>query len=299
MHLNLNCGPYCAREHSTFQYKTASMANKRSKHPTGADAVKVLKRIKQETAEQDDRTTRIEDLDTYSEKWVIRGTCTWMRAKRDFENVRGNGSVLSFELTDETKSIRVTAFNKETQKADGKVALGKTVTLSGGRVKKANKQFVPTDYEVTLNESSIITVDDSEEYCAAEAVLKHQSFTNIKDLESLEDGQKCNVLAVVHKVGPMEQITKKKTNTVGNIRRICVWDESGKVELTLWDEKSAELTKDQEEAHHILAISSVAKKTYLGEPVLSTTYDTILVLDPTFKDDAAENLKHKYAKNFK
>ncbi|MBA0552374.1 hypothetical protein Golob_023190, partial [Gossypium lobatum] len=105
-------------------------------------------------------------LNPYQGNWMIKVRLTSKGNMRTYKNARGEGCVFNVELTDEDGTqIQATMFNEAARKFYEKFQLGKVYYISRGTLKVANKQFktVQNDYEMTLNENSVVEEASNEE----------------------------------------------------------------------------------------------------------------------------------------
>lgn len=64
----------------------------------------------------DTRTLPIASLTPYQNKWVIKARVTGKSPIRSWSNAKGEGTLFSFDLVDESSEIRVTAFREQCTK---------------------------------------------------------------------------------------------------------------------------------------------------------------------------------------
>lgn len=138
------------------------------------------------------------------------------------------GKVGNITVADETGSIRVTLWD---DKADlistGNIEIGQNMQISG---------YVKDGYsgvEVNIGKNGVLAETDEE----VNATMNSQKITDIKD--GMGDINICGRIVDISDV----RTFNKKDGTEGRVCNIGIGDETGKIRVTLWDEK-CEFTKE-------------------------------------------------------
>lgn len=151
-------------------------------------------------------TQPISSLSPYQNKWVIKARVTAKPPIRTWSNAKGEGKLFSFDMMDESGSIRATAFRDLVDKyydmiqvciqkekcfcantkklMDFKLQVDKVFYITKCQVKPANKQFsrLPHDYELTFsNETVVQECTDDDDL----PTVKYE-FTPISQISNLE-----------------------------------------------------------------------------------------------------------------
>lgn len=221
----------------------------------------------------------INSINPYQNGWTIRGRCTFKSELRKFQNARGEGQVVSFELSDESGSIRITGFTQNAQRIQDTVQMNHIYKVSRGFLKQANERFnrSTSSFEMTIDNNSLLEeVDDDGSFMQVK-----YNFTKISDLESVEVKGNCDVVGIVTGVGPMSEITIRSTNEPCSRRSVTITDDSNaSVDLTLW-RKQAEsfLTEDDLDRHPVLLVRNAVRGDFGGVSLNMSRMST-LELDP-------------------
>jgi replication factor A1 len=222
----------------------------------------------------------IQTINPYQSGWTIRGRCTYKSDLRTFQNPRGEGQVVSFELTDKSGSIRITAFTDRAAEVVAKVKAGKVYSVSRAQLRQANERYnkSTSPFEMTLDSAAVLreTVDDG----SVTQIRYH--FTKVADLEQLEGKAACDVLAVVHEIGDLTEIVIRSTAEPCVKRTLILVDDSNAtVELTLWRREAETLvTEADREGHPILLLRNAVRGDF-GGVCLSTSRSTMVDRDPS------------------
>lgn len=222
----------------------------------------------------------INSINPYQNGWTIRGRCTFKGDLRKFQNSRGEGSVVSFELTDESGSIRITGFTQAAQRIVDTVHMNRIYRVSRGFLKQANERYnrSTSNFEMTLDQSSELEeVDDD----GTVLQIKY-NFTKIANLESVDVKGTCDVVGIVTNVGPLSEITLRSSGEQCARRTVTITDDSNSsVELTLWRSQAETfLTEDSVQSHPVLLVRNGIRGDF-GGVSLNVSRMTTLDLNPT------------------
>ncbi|KAI8018159.1 Replication protein A 70 kDa DNA-binding subunit B [Camellia lanceoleosa] len=214
-------------------------------------------------------------LNPYCGSRINRGTksVTGKGNMWTYKNARGEGYEFNVELTDEDGTqIQATMFNEAAKKFYDKFQLGKVYYISKGTLKVANKQFktVQNDYEMTLNENSVV------EEASDEATFIPETKFNFVPIDQL--GPYVNSKELV---GHSKTIPK---------RDITIADETKKtVVVSLWNDLATNIGQellDISDKSPIVTIKSLKVGNFQGVS-LSALSKSIVMVNP----DTAESRK--------
>ncbi|CAM8978131.1 unnamed protein product [Rhodiola kirilowii] len=223
-------------------------------------------------------------LNPYQGNWTIKVRVTNKGNLRSYKNARGEGQVFTVELTDEDGTqIQATMFREAAKKFYDKFQLGKVYYISKGMLKVANKQFstVKNDYEMTLNENSVVEEATSEAAFVPEIKF---NFVPIDQLGPYVNGKELvDVIGVVQSVSPTMSIRRKSDNESIPKRDITIADDTNKtVNVSLWNDLATGLGQellDITDSYPIVAIKSLKVGDFQGVS-LSTVSRSSLVINP-------------------
>ncbi|KAJ0963496.1 hypothetical protein J5N97_028618 [Dioscorea zingiberensis] len=221
-------------------------------------------------------------LNPYQGNWTIKVRVTNKGNLRSYKNARGEGHVFNVELTDEDGTqIQATMFNEAANKFYPRFELGKVYYISKGSLKVANKQFktVENDYEMTLNEYSIVEEADGEGAFIPETKF---NFVKIDQLGTYVHGRELvDVIGVVQNVSSTLSIRRKNNNDTIPKRDITIADDSNKtVTVSLWNELATEVGQqllDIVETSPIVAIKSLKVGDFQGVSLSSLSKSKVLI----------------------
>lgn len=206
----------------------------------------------------------IQSINPYQNGWTIHGRCTFKADMRKYQNARGEGQVISFELTDESGSIRITGFSQIAQRIEEIVHLNRLYKVSKGSLKPANEQYnrSTSSFEMTIDQSSVL----EEEVDDGSTLQVKFKFVRIADLGQIEVKGMCDVVGIVTAVGPLSEVMIRSTGEPCARRSITITDDSNaSVELTLW-RKQAEsfITEDGASSHPVLLMRNAVRQDFGG-----------------------------------
>ncbi|GER40152.1 replication protein A 70 kDa DNA-binding subunit B [Striga asiatica] len=223
-------------------------------------------------------------LNPYQGNWTIKVRVTSKGNMRSYKNARGEGCVFNVELTDEDGTqIQATMFNEAARKFFDKFQMGKVIYISKGTLKVANKQYktVQNDYEMTLNENSVVEEINSEPAFIPETKF---SFVPIDELGPYVNGKELvDVVGVVQSVSPTMSIRRKSNNETVPKRDITIADESKKtVVVSLWGDHATNVGQellDMSDKSPVVAIKALKVGDFQGVS-LSAVSKSVIVVNP-------------------
>ncbi|OMP08017.1 Nucleic acid binding, tRNA/helicase-type [Corchorus olitorius] len=235
-------------------------------------------------------------LNPYQGNWTIKVRLTSKGNMRTYKNARGEGCVFNVELTDEDGTqIQATMFNEAARKFFDKFQLGKVYYISKGTLKLANKQFktVKNDYEMTLNENSMVEEASNEESFIPETKF---NFVPIDQLGPYVNGRELvDIIGVVQGVGAISNVKRKVDNENIPKRDMTVADDTKRtVVVSLWNELANTVGQelfDIADKSPIVAIKSLKVGDFQGVS-LSTLGKSTVLINPDIPE--AKKLKSWY-----
>lgn len=230
-------------------------------------------------AKQNVHYNNIQSINPYQNGWTIRGRCTYKSDIRSFQSSRGPGKVISFELTDESGSIRVTGFTSHADQVAETVHLNRIYSVTRASLKPANEKYnrSTSSFEMTLDvKSHLEEIQDDGSFLK----IKYD-FTKIANLESIDVKGTCDVLGVVTEVGPLSEIIIRSTGDPCTKRSVTICDDSNaSVELTLWRTQAETFLTEPDAQRRPVLLMKNASRGDFGGVCLNVSRMTTMELDP-------------------
>ncbi|MGP8323525.1 MAG: OB-fold nucleic acid binding domain-containing protein [Methanosarcinaceae archaeon] len=196
--------------------------------------------------------TKIADITTDSNNVNFIAKVMSVFDVREFSRNDGTiGKVGNITVADETGSIRLTLWDDKADliKTDS-IKIGQNVQVSG---------YVKNGYsgiEVNIGKNNVITDTDKD----VAAVINSQKITDIKD--GMGDINICGRVVDISDV----RTFSRKDGTEGRVCNIGIGDETGKIRVTLWDDKT-DFTKEINFDDSIEIINGYARENNFNQQV--------------------------------
>ena len=188
--------------------------------------------------------TPIAGLNIYNSRWTIKARITTKSDIRTWSNARGEGSLFSIELLDNSGvDIRGTFFKEGVDKFYHLLQEGKVYRISGGRLKVANAKYnnCKSSFEITFDQNTEIIQEDD----AGDISRMTYDFVKIAQIEQVEPNKNIDLLAIVKSVGEVGSIISKKSGQeMAKCELILVDDSGAEISLTVWRDKAITAPQD-------------------------------------------------------
>ncbi|URD95318.1 Replication protein [Musa troglodytarum] len=233
------------------------------------------------------RVHPLASLNPYQGNWTIKVRLTNKGNLRSYRNARGEGHVFNVELTDEDGTqIQATMFNEAATKFYPKFESGKVYYISKGSLRVANKQFktVQNDYEMTLNENSIVEEVQGEAFVPE----TKYNFVRIDRLGAYVNGRELvDLIGIVQNVSSTLSIRRKSNNDTIPKRDITIADDSNKtVNVSFWNDLATDVGQqllDMVDTSPVVAIKCLKVGDFQGVS-LSTLSRSTVVINPSLPE---------------
>ncbi|HIJ14962.1 MAG TPA: replication protein A [Methanosphaera sp.] len=174
---------------------------------------------------------------TEKENVTILGVLTKIYDTITFQKNDGSeGKVRSIEVTDDTGSIRVTLWNKETEIAMDK---GDFIKIEGGNIEFDDYSGDSYRYNTGWNAAIVLNPEMDEELKEKLSQIDDFEITKIKDVldVDLDEGREVDVIGRILAMNDIREF-QRVDGTDGQVRSIDLADETGVVRTSLWDDKA-------------------------------------------------------------
>lgn len=171
----------------------------------------------------------------------IKGVVVRLQDIRTFLRKKDNseGRLRNFDVGDNTGSIRVTVWGDDTALPINK---GDIVKIIGGDVRfddytesgySMNTNF---NTQITINPENL-TIEELDEFEAIREQLRPVPIGSIAEID--DEGKEIDVIGRILSVNDVNEF-QRDDGSVGIVRSVMFADESGKVQLSFWNEKARE-----------------------------------------------------------
>lgn len=217
----------------------------------------------------------IQSLTPYNNKFVIRARVASKTPIKKWSNEKGEGTLFSATLVDESGEIRLTAFKNEVDRFYPMLEQGRVYYLSNAIIKPAKRNFndVRNDYELHLDANSSI------QPCYEQTGIPSLrfDFVPIAQLNQCEKDRMVDIMGVIREVSEAVSLVGKTTGKPLIKRDITIQDQSKcAVRLTLWGDQADGFTGT---VGQILACKGCRVSDYGGRS-LGTSNSSTLLLQP-------------------
>lgn len=181
--------------------------------------------------------TKIADVQD-GEEVNILGVVTRIQDIKTFTRNDGTeGKLKSFEVTDETGSIKVTLWGDDTEKD---ITKGEIVKILGGKVRF--DEYYKSGYSLNTSFNTQITLNPStiseEDELIFDEIRSQMHPVSIGDLQEFDDdGEEVDVVGRIISVYDSNEF-QRDDGSVGLVRSVDFADETGEVRLSMWGEKA-------------------------------------------------------------
>lgn len=183
---------------------------------------------------------KIEELTENIESWSINIRVFRKRSTKFWKNDKGSGKFFSFDVLDKSGKIRITAFRELVDKYFDFIKLDNLYNISNGNIKNANKTYsnVDNDYEITLNNTSIITeITDINN----EIPNITYNIIAINEIDNKPVNETVDIIGICWQIGNIEYLAGQSINNNLRKRNITLIDETDSITLTLWNDDTENL----------------------------------------------------------
>lgn len=216
-------------------------------------------------------------INSLSKRWVIKARVTHKSDVRHWSNSRGEGSLFSMTLVDESGEIRCTAFKDQCTKFYDMIEVGKVFYISKCALKSANKQFNNTknDFEMTLTNDTQIVPCHEDDVKIPDLTFEFEPIDSIanKPKDSFVD-----VLGIVKSCGDVQNLVARSTGRELKKRDIVLVDRSNvAITLTLWGNQAENFDGSNSP---VVAIKEAKVGEFQGGKSISTLGQSVLQMNP-------------------
>ena len=171
----------------------------------------------------------------------IKGVVVRLQDIKTFTRKTDNteGKLRNFDVGDSSGTIRVTVWGDDT---DLPINKGDIVKIIGGNVRY--DEYTQSQYSMNTNFNTQITInpenlseEEIEEFTQLREQLRPTPIGSVEEID--EDGVEIDIIGRFLAINDINEF-QRDTGEVGSVRHAIFADESGKVQLSLWNERAQE-----------------------------------------------------------
>jgi len=181
---------------------------------------------------------------------TVSGRVLFVNMPQIFSRPDGNGQVARLLIADKTGTVKVVLWNDKAEFAR-KIRLGQIVKVLHGYVRQGRDG----EMELQIGQRGDVQIDLSG--------VKENDFPPIKDfcekiVNITKVHRKVNVEGVIKVIYPVSTF-QRHDGTQGKVIRMVLEDETGRIPVVFWNEKTEEVTEAKEEMAVLLINAKVNK----------------------------------------
>jgi replication factor A1 len=199
--------------------------------------------------------------------WTIQAKIVQKTQLSHWSKPQSEGALFSVTLKDKGgNEIRGTFFKAEADKFYPILELNKVYTITGGRIRQANKRFssVANDYEITFDSNTRF------DEVADDGLIGGRVYNfagSLREIQSMKEGTMVDVVAVIKEVEEPAGVSTKKGDS--HRRRVFLCDSSRiQMELTLWGKEALDFPSDA--AGRVVQIKDARVRDFRGKQLVTT-----------------------------
>ena len=226
-------------------------------------------------------------INPYLNRWQIKGRCSFKGELHHFQTQNQKektGVLFSFQLTDNTGSIDITAFTQVAQTFFDQIHLDRVYIVSNGHLRVAHSKFNRSTsfYEMLLHDKSVVreVADDGS------IIASTPKFVKIRDLLRTRANSFVDVLGVIEEISELAPVSLRSSGKEVMRRTITILDNSkASVSLSLWGKNVDLLKRDEQKSGKILMVRGARRSYYQGIK-LTVGRRTTLTVNPKMEEAA-------------
>lgn len=207
-------------------------------YPIGGMHQETIRSPRNMRAAHESHTIQIAELTPYIGKWVVKGRVTSKSGIREYNNAKGGGKLFNFTLADKSGEIKITAFNADCERVFPYVEANKVYVLGRASVKNADKRYTTADFEITLNNDSLLEeVTDTQ--ATSDIPLAKFNFISIASLANVPPSHPVDLIGAITSLTDVSTIVSKTKNKELKKRNVNIVDMSRhSISVTIWGDQA-------------------------------------------------------------
>lgn len=173
---------------------------------------------------------KIENLCLMPNTFGIEGKITATYPIKKWINENGEGKIFNFDLSDDSGTIRLTAFRNQAEKLEKTMKLNEVYKITNCKIKMASELYTKEKYEIIITKDTEI-IKSSKEISIPE--YTKDDFNTIEELYACNDGCWITIIARICELNSVEEFISKSTGKPLKKRDIKIKDETGSITIPI------------------------------------------------------------------
>lgn len=264
--------------------KTSTVTKKKNKMKTIKQSSKKIKKENNNPSKSFEQKkslivngnlTPINKLNVMQNNWKIEARVKEKFPIKNWKNGDKEGKFFNITVIDASGEIKIVCFNEMVEKFYDEFEENDIYHISKGQIRIANKNYSTSkhEYEIFLNEETEI------ERCEIPMNIIPKIDYDLKTIEQIYNCEKneiINLIAMCTFVEDLNEFTAKSTGRHLKKRELTLQDETGSLQLTLWNE----MAEKEYEINTIFMISNGKINEFQNKKNVTTTGNTIIRKNP-------------------
>lgn len=232
--------------------------------------------------ENSDKTTTvvtsIKELNLKMKNWKVEGRVIGKFPIKHWKKNEREGKLFNLIICDESGEIRITGYDESVDRIYNEVIEDEIYTIENGRIQLTDKNYNKTghDYEIVIDDTTHFEICNFPTKNVPGIKMKLKT---IEQIYESENNTTIDVIGICSEITDIEEFTAKTTGRHLKKKEITLKDQTGRIQLILWNE----FAEDDFEEQTILLVTKAKLNEFRSVKNISSTMNTIIKKNPEIK----------------